>query len=107
MNDEIEYIRLATPETEQLAQLAEECCELAQAALKLRRTYKPFGCSPTPCSVSEAVEHFHEEIADVLVCLQVTAALKEASVIPSVTETMNKKTKRWAQRLGQRKDETN
>ena len=44
-----------------LRQLAEECCELAQAALKLvRAVYKE-----TPMREDEAREHLVEEIADV------------------------------------------
>ena len=39
------------PETEILAQLAEEASELAQAALKLRRALD--GTNPTPKSVAE------------------------------------------------------
>ena len=101
MNDNIEYIRLATSETEVLAQLAEECAELAQAALKLRRALKPGG-SPTPCSVSEAVIHFHEEIADVLVCLRVTGRVGNATLLPPIESIMRSKTERWAQRIGRR-----
>ena len=99
---DIEYIRLATPETEQLAQLAEECAELAQAALKLRRALKPDG-SPTPCSVSEASRSFHEEVADVLVCLRVTGSLGEAGPLSPIVGIMQEKIARWAFRLGQRR----
>ena len=100
MND-IEYIRAATPETEVLVQLAEECAELAQAALKLRRALKPES-SPTSCSVSEAIIQFHEEIADVLVCLRVTGSVGGATLLPPIESIMRGKTERWAQRLGKR-----
>lgn len=51
------------PETEILAQLAEEASELAQAALKLRRALD--GTNPTPKSVEECEANLHEEWADV------------------------------------------
>ena len=98
MND-IEYIRTAMPETEVLAQLAEECAELAQAALKLRRALKPES-SPTPCSVSEAIMRFNEEIADVLVCLRVARRVGDATLLSPIESIMRSKTERWAQRLG-------
>ena len=97
----IEYIRTALPETEVLAQLAEECAELAQAALKLRRALKP-DSSPTPCSVSEAIMRFHEEIADVLVCLKVSRRVDNVTPLPPIEGIMRGKTERWAQRLGKR-----
>lgn len=54
------------PQGEILAQLAEECAELAQAALKLRRAIE--GINPTPVSIQQAGERLVEEIADVIVC---------------------------------------
>lgn len=44
-----------------LRQLAEECCELAQAAMKLVRVWN----KETPMREDEAREHLVEEIADV------------------------------------------
>lgn len=55
------------PQEEILAQLAEEATELAQAALKLRRAMGRVG-NPTSASFEEALEHLHEEMADVIVC---------------------------------------
>lgn len=55
------------PETEILAQLAEEASELAQAALKLRRALD--GTNPTPKSVEECRKAFEEEYADVVNCI--------------------------------------
>lgn len=46
-----------------LCQLAEECCELAQAALKLVRVWE----KKTPMREYEAREHLIEELADVQV----------------------------------------
>ena len=55
--------KIDLPLLELLAGLAEECSELSQAALKLRRAYD--GTNPTTTSKELAYEHFCEEIADV------------------------------------------
>lgn len=51
------------PQTEILAQLAEEASELAQAALKLRRALD--GTNSTPKSVAECEANLMEEFADI------------------------------------------
>lgn len=81
-----------------LAQLAEECCELAQAALKLRRTFE--GTSPTPVMEHEAEYDFREEIADVLLTLHYASG-GDVSVVATkdIVETATQKEARWAQRL--------
>ena len=43
--------------------LAEECTELAQAALKTARVKR--GENPTPVSIADALDHLAEEMADV------------------------------------------
>lgn len=53
------------PITEILAGLAEECAELGQAALKLRRVFD--GTNPTPKSEEKAIEDIYQEVADVLI----------------------------------------
>lgn len=50
-----------------LEQLAEECTELAKAALKMAR--KERGENPTPISLFEIIRSVHEEIADVQICI--------------------------------------
>ena len=50
-------------EPEMLSQLAEECCELGQAALKLRRVLD--GRNPTPKTEEDARRDLIEEAADV------------------------------------------
>ena len=81
------------PEKEILAQLAEECAELAQAALKLRRALD--GTNPTPKSEENCREALREEIADVLLCLSEI----EDTWIGRVAYYTNTKRKRWLQRL--------
>lgn len=65
------------PETEILAQLAEEASELAQAALKLRRALD--GTNPTPKDIEECEMNLLEELADIKVAFTVyTTCLKNA-----------------------------
>lgn len=85
-------IKRKMPVTELLAGLAEECSELAQAALKLRRVFDQK--NPTPMSEEEAIEHLYEEIADVkLYCSQLDIPARY------ISEIMERKEKRWEERL--------
>ena len=81
------------PEKEILAQLAEECAELAQAALKLRRALD--GTNPTPRSEAECREALQEEIADVLVCC---AELPDGDG-ERIAYWTDAKRRRWRERL--------
>lgn len=85
-------IRDKMPVVELLAGLAEECSELAQAALKLRRVYD--GTNPTPMKEEDAIERFYEEIADVQLYLE------QISLPQSyINEIMMEKQRRWENRL--------
>lgn len=46
--------------------LAEECCEFAQAALKMARILR--NENPTPVTPEQAMQHLTEEYSDVLIC---------------------------------------
>lgn len=85
------------PETEVLAQLAEEAAELAQAALKLRRVLD--GTNPTPLSESEARAALAEERTDVSLCVDLLQ-------IEVDKELYRKKHDRWRGRLLARMDNT-
>lgn len=50
-----------------LEQTAEECIELAHVCLKLAREIR--GDNPTFKDRESIVEHMHEEVADVLICI--------------------------------------
>lgn len=63
MTDRDKRIMEYMGEPEMLSQLAEECCELGQAALKLRRVLD--GKNPTPKTEAEARADLIEEAADV------------------------------------------
>lgn len=74
----------------QLEQLAEECAELSQAALKFARILR--GDNPTPTTYDEAVKNVREEATDVMLCLRVAD-------IHVSTEIAKNKMHRWVERL--------
>ena len=82
------------PETEILAQLAEEAAELAQAALKLRRVLD--GTNPIPVTETEARRNLVEECADVLNCLNYALDLPDKCLCEAVRK---QKMRRWRARL--------
>ena len=81
-------------EAEMLAQLAEECCELGKAALKLRRVLD--GKNPTPKTEEEARRDLVEEAADVHNVLEF---LLNGEDYISAYYTTQKKRDRWLGRL--------
>lgn len=91
-------IRAALPDTEILCQLAEECTELAQAALKLRRVLD--GRNPTPVKPGEANDAVLEELGDVLNCADLLYLLNRDA------EARYKKMLRWAKRLAEKEKMT-
>lgn len=98
MNKEIDFIRYHVSDAEILCQLAEECNELAHAALKLRRTI--INENPTPVSEEEAKENFMEEIADVSLCLKALGMdLIDREFCLNIAKTTNEKARRWADRI--------
>lgn len=79
-----------------LEQLAEECAELGQAALKLARKMR--GENPTPKTHDECMRAFNEETADVMVCLDVLVNSGFISNEAIESEMISKKS-RWEERL--------
>lgn len=78
-----------------LEQMAEEAAELAQAALKYARILR--GENPTPVTEREAMGHLSEEVADVLVCMDVVMEYPDA--LYGVDEQVFEKKARWLDRL--------
>ena len=92
MDNNMNEIKRTVPVEELMAGLAEECCELAQAALKLRRVWDK--TNPTPMTEDMAIERFYEEIADVRLYLnQIDVNMA------SIEEIMAQKEARWKKRL--------
>ena len=90
-------IRDILPETEILAQLAEEAAELAQAALKLRRVLD--GTNPTPVPEGAARDNLMEEYGDVLNCME---QLLTAPDLAWCDDMRGRKKQRWKVRLEKR-----
>lgn len=97
MNDKRDYIRSKVSINEMLAGLAEECGELIQASLKLRRVYNTE--NPTPIKEDDAIENLHEEIADVLLYIRMLDVNRKY-----IEDIVVNKTERWATRLGLRSE---
>ena len=89
-----EKIKQHIPQDERLAQLAEECAELSQAALKLRRALT--GINPTPVTVEEARKNLVEETADVY---NVMGLLLDAADNAEIYSIIRRKKERWVKRL--------
>ena len=84
-------------------QLAEECAELAQAALKLYRSVS--GVNPTPVSREAAISKITEEYADVELAFNILSR-KVGIKFGNVLKVYDDKLERWALRLkGVRKNE--
>lgn len=81
-------------ESEMLCQLAEECAELSQAALKLRRALT--GINPTPVTADEARWNLVEEVADVYNVLGLLLDTEDNAEIYSI---IRRKKERWLKRL--------
>lgn len=89
-----EKIKLHIPQDELLAQLVEECAELSQAALKLRRALT--GINPTPVTADEARKNLVEEAADVY---NVLGLLLDAVDNAEIYSIIRRKKERWLKRL--------
>ena len=83
-----------------LEQLAEECSELAQAALKLARLER--GENPTPKTLDECFGELIEEMADVKLCICVVQEIRGFNL----SYNCDRKRERWAQRIRDARGET-
>lgn len=82
-----------------LEQLAEECCELAQASLKMSRILR--GENPTPKTGMQCIESLTEEIADVMTCLEELRGMVDMIMVETI---MAQKRTRWCQRIKKRRE---
>ena len=92
MSEKVTIKGYLLPITELLAGLAEECGELTQAALKLRRVWD--GTNPTPTLEDDAMENLYEEVADVLLYIEELKLNRGA-----IGRIMGEKRERWKKRL--------
>lgn len=85
-----------------LEQLAEECCELGQAALKLARFLR--GENPTRSNEYEIQESLKEEFADVSLCMEL---IQKTGIIGSqgtIDRIVDEKYARWMNSLKEAKE---
>ena len=79
-----------------LRQLAEECSELAQAALKYIRAFR----KETPMRIDEAIEHLTEEIADVRLMIDaVSTSVLSWRDVDDMQAIKVQKLERWKTRM--------
>jgi len=99
------YVRQQLPERDRLEQLAEECAELSQAALKLIRA-RGYSKSYTPRTEAEAMANFMEEVVDVIIAMEATLPVEYKFFIPMEPMQYKLKWQRWAARLKEQEHET-
>lgn len=85
-----------------LEQLAEECCELAQASLKMARKLRDE--NPTPKSIEDIRDNLVEEIADVELCINRITYETDIADVRTLIEIESAKMERWKKRLEQHAD---
>ena len=95
----IQYIRQHVSIGSMMQALAEEACEVAQAAIKINRTMSKD--NPTPMTIDEAVDNLTEEIEDVVNVLEVARILTDFDP----DKEANEKMARWVQRIKAAKGE--
>lgn len=88
--------QIQLPQSEILAQIAEEASELSQAALKLRRAITK--TNPTPVGAAEAADLLEEEYADVQLCVEQLSEIYRPRD-SEVKVWKATKLKRWKKRL--------
>ena len=88
------------PLSEWLAQLAEEATELAQAALKYRRTLEPAALW-TPKTSDEMLHNLIEEFADVKSCME--KVVDNMDLVNETIEVSKAKESRFVQRHNEHK----
>lgn len=80
-----------------LEQMAEECCELAMACMKMARKLRDE--NPTPKSIEDIRDNLVEEMADVSLCFDVILHETNLVNVREMTDIMFEKDERWRKRL--------
>ena len=98
MRESEKFIKNKVSVNEILAGLAEECGELTQASLKLRRVF--ISENPTPVAEDDALDNLHEEIADVLLYIRMLDVNRAY-----IEKVIERKLDRWINRIKAREKE--
>lgn len=88
---DLQIISESLSDEEKWGQLAEEAAELSQAALKMQRLFMSMNKPRKTCA--ECINNVYEEIADILVCLDVLG-ISYSSV--EINRIRREKEQRWA-----------
>lgn len=80
-----------------LEQMAEECCELGHAALKRARILRAE--NPTPAREEDSLSSLMEEMADVVLMIDVFMRSQKRGLMDGIEMMMELKEERWEKRL--------
>lgn len=94
MKQEIDFIKKNVPKAACYEQLAEECCELAQACIKASRKLR--GENPTDRSQEYIDQNLKEEFTDVVLCAEILDLIVSNQI-------MHHKLNRFVERLKSQK----
>ena len=92
------YMRDRIGDAAMYEQLAEECAELGQAALKLARVLRKE--NPTPMTETEASDMIIEEAADVLICIDEVGVFGSSEVARVAHAKRERFKARWEEANG-------
>ena len=90
--DDMEFLRRVVPKKDAMVLLAEECGELAQAAIKYYRMDSE--SIPTPLSEDEIHDMLKEELTDILVTAAVAGVKQDGNLY-------DEKVSRWVRRINE------
>ena len=93
--DDIDYLRKVVPVKDAMVLLAEECGELAQAAIKYYRLSSK--SIPTPLQEEEIREMLKEELTDILVTAEIAGIKRDANLF-------DEKIDRWIARIKEKEE---
>lgn len=86
----LEWLKVIVPRREAMIQLAEESCELAQAATKYYRLSSE--ALPTPYEETDILKQLKEEMTDIMVAAAVAGVKMDGDMF-------DRKVERWAERI--------
>ncbi len=92
-NRNIAYIHEFVSQKAIMLQLAEECTEVAQQAIKIVRIRD--GENPTPITQNEAIKNLHDELGDFFACLACLIGVDNEMISKVKSQRLN----RWRERL--------
>lgn len=99
---DLQIISESLSDAEKWGQLAEEAAELSQAALKMQRIF--MAMNKPRKTYEECISNVYEEIADILVCLDVLGISDSADEINRIRREKEQRWARGIRRMKQMKE---